>query len=464
MAGQGNFRPNCNYPFNAFDNYMPFANTGMPPVDNQAMFPIDYRPMIENPPMNSDGIGEDAQTDNRMHEYNHGINYAAENYSSDPMKVPTDQSSTFKQENTSNRIVEPGCVVQNSGAHSFTPSHSNDEYVVGNDTSRDSSIGSSLQDDATNETSSQLKNDIETNYQLKTAIKQEHTEECYTEMKDEIEECDAVNNANDKGGSKGIDDDTGAIAVKEEPLTENENDKDNNEKSAVVVSDASTIIEDYGELSNKLKKKKRKKAKAKSQNNEASRKTPRKQKLPRPVMPREKQEFTCEVCAKVVQSLRALNKHRNLHSEKYKCDLCSKIFNSELSLKNHAKVHEGFIGSEMCNVCDKKFYDRSSLNKHTLSVHMGIKNFQCEYCFMSFFARKTYEEHVRVHTGERPFKCFYCPRSYKRISDLNHHLRLHKGTCTLSFNRRHNYAIVLNYLSSFVCFVVKVADLYYLPL
>lgn len=139
------------------------------------------------------------------------------------------------------------------------------------------------------------------------------------------------------------------------------------------------------------------------------------------------EDLTCKLCLKTVKSVRALEKHMNLHSGKHACPICQKPCNSEYSLKRHVLMHEGFGGDQVCKVCDKTFYDKSSLNKHTVSVHMGITHHQCEYCSKSFFARKTYEEHVRVHTGERPFKCDQCEKTYKRISDLNYHKKLHTG-------------------------------------
>lgn len=224
------------------------------------------------------------------------------------------------------------------------------------------------------------------------------------------------------------------VVVKEEPLSDNEqNDKTADECEKNLYEESTESENDVSDSSTSGKKvvpeTKSKKGK----------------KLLKSFVPKKKTEYACDVCGKVVQSLRTLNKHKNLHTENFKCDKCNKIFNSAVSLKNHDKVHSGFKGDEKCNVCFKKFYDKSSLNKHTLSVHMGIKNFQCDYCHLSFFARKTYEEHVRVHTGERPFKCDLCPKTYKRISDLNHHLRLHKGRYTamlISFFS--NYAKLLH--------------------
>ncbi|KAL4227112.1 Broad-Complex [Mactra antiquata] len=214
------------------------------------------------------------------------------------------------------------------------------------------------------------------------------------------------------------------VAVKEEPVSDNEEQNEKKEEETkmkhkteeqTAMYDDSTDAESSDDSAHVKKKTKEKPKKSKCKA------------LPKSYVPKQKTEFTCEVCGKVVLSLRALEKHKNLHTGKFKCDKCNKIFSSEMSLKNHDKVHTGFKGKEKCNVCFKTFYDRSSLNKHTLSVHMGIKNFQCDFCNLSFFAKKTYEEHVRVHTGERPFKCDVCPKTYKRISDLNHHLRLHKG-------------------------------------
>lgn len=187
------------------------------------------------------------------------------------------------------------------------------------------------------------------------------------------------------------------------------------------MSDASTVLEDQDEIDEILKKTTR------ANNLDEQEVTSNKQELKLKLKLKTKFEYTCETCGKVVKSVRALERHINLHTGKFTCNICNKSCNSEFSLKNHIKVHEGFIGDQVCNVCDKKFYDKSSLNKHTLSVHMGIKNFQCEHCNLSFYARKTFDEHVRVHTGERPFKCNICPKTYKRIADLNHHIRLHKG-------------------------------------
>ncbi|WAR25448.1 ZFP26-like protein, partial [Mya arenaria] len=189
------------------------------------------------------------------------------------------------------------------------------------------------------------------------------------------------------------------------------------------LSDASTIVDEKydnpvsedKDVKKKCKRSGRKETKGKRKENPTGKKY------------YEKQDVTCEECGKILHSLRALDRHKNLHTGVYKCEKCDKVCNSESSLKSHSRVHDGYEGDQVCNVCGKNFYDKSSLNKHTLSVHMGIKNFHCRFCSQSFYARKTYEEHERVHTGERPFKCNECPKSYKRISDLNHHIRLHRG-------------------------------------
>lgn len=234
------------------------------------------------------------------------------------------------------------------------------------------------------------------------------TEECFTEAR--------VENTSSDDQVKGFTSricDTSVRLLNEGTVSVKETKQSILEESVAVIdgNESDDVSEPHeGETNNKVQKGK--------DNSDSKRKE--KPKL-------EESDFTCKECGKVVKSIRALDRHMNLHTGKYTCDVCQKICNSEFSLRSHAKIHQGFVGDQVCNVCDKKFFDKSSLNKHTLSVHMGIRNFQCQYCSLSFYARKTYEEHVRVHTGERPFKCDQCPKTYKRIADLNHHLRLHKG-------------------------------------
>lgn len=59
--------------------------------------------------------------------------------------------------------------------------------------------------------------------------------------------------------------------------------------------------------------------------------------------------YVCQVCEKVFQFQRMLNRHLKCHSEqkRHLCDFCGKGFNDTFDLKRHVRTHTGerFIGS-----------------------------------------------------------------------------------------------------------------------
>ena len=426
MEDQRNFRTNYNYLFNSYDR-SDLTDTVDPPSENNlSMSLAEYQQYSRNPVLSSSAnvvrsqleIGRQQSNylnvNNLVHFCNQSNSHLEQSKRINQLNVKQTAGNISNYFMPQQSTASSNCSIQDTGKSS--------EYNKSAD--KLSSICNILKDD--DSPAGTLKC-----YTMSNVVK--------IEQDYDLEDTD--NNRKDQNLLYSVDEmkrsDTDfksnvVLAVKEETLIEDEST--GTESHAEIkdykgeLSDASTILEDEDEITDKLMKRKSKlpsRLKAKSMKN--SRKTPGKQEMPKIGLPKSKKEHKCETCAKIVQSQRALTKHRNLHTENFKCKECKKIFNSAASLKNHNKVHAGFIGNEVCNVCDKTFYDKSSLKKHTLSVHMGITNFQCEYCHLSFFARKTYDEHVRVHTGEKPFKCVLCPRAYKRVADLNHHVRLHKG-------------------------------------
>lgn len=436
MAGQEDLTPNYNYTFSTFDS-MNVENLAAPSEGNMSMFPIDYRQYFENPVFPSSSTAPENNFEFHRAQYNsYGPSLSSERIShqvtednprnpmrateteqmSENVRVLSGEGNVSVESNESTAII-PGVskTVLSKNLTAVSEGEVDRKRAGEKSTCGKGNINEGTDTEKSN-----------TESYIFTSVKKEV--ESDTEQVEDLEESENYKETNGEIVSKKVSVGDCSNVSKDECIT-NDNigvGELDDEGNSSDVSDTSTIIEDEIEINDKLKTK-GKTPKVRLRPAKDSRKKPRKQSVPKPVKPADKKEFTCETCGKVVQSLRALIKHKNLHTDKYKCEECNKIFNSEVSLKNHHKVHSGFVGSEVCNVCDKTFYDKSSLNKHTLSVHMGIKNFQCEFCSLSFFARKTYEEHVRVHTGERPFKCTQCPKSYKRIADLNHHLRLHKG-------------------------------------
>jgi hypothetical protein len=421
MEGQGNFNTNCNYMFNSYDRISLSDIVDSPSEDNQSVFVAQNRQYSGNPVFPTmDIVGSHVQV-GRQHSDYFGVSNCA-NFSSSGDTV-SEQARRMNQ-------LDSRPTVRNI-SNSFTHQ-------------RSSVLSNSAEKDTANSSEHKKRNDELSNIHKKVNVSVGMPTFNSVANVVKIEQADgqedtgnnreakevAVNDVSEKSDTEFKND--FVMNIKEEAVTDDENDgtegHEENRENSYVQSDASTVIEDEDEITSKLLEGKTKQPiKIQGKSNKSSKKKPRKQKMPKPVLSKDKKEYTCETCTKVVQSHRALVKHMNLHTENYKCKDCNKIFNSAVSLKNHCKVHAGYTGNEVCKVCDKTFYDKSSLKKHTLSVHMGITNFQCEYCQMSFFARKTYDEHVRVHTGEKPFKCSLCPKAYKRVADLNHHIRLHKG-------------------------------------
>lgn len=63
--------------------------------------------------------------------------------------------------------------------------------------------------------------------------------------------------------------------------------------------------------------------------------------------------YVCQVCQKVFQFQRMLNRHLKCHSDqkRHLCDFCGKGFNDTFDLKRHVRTHTGkrFICSRCCN-------------------------------------------------------------------------------------------------------------------
>ena len=138
---------------------------------------------------------------------------------------------------------------------------------------------------------------------------------------------------------------------------------------------------------------------------------------------KEKLQYVCNICGKVLNSKGALNgHHRALHEIrelKIKCEQCGKLFVNAFVLKHHMRMHQE---KKTCPVCGKKV---RMLKSHIDSVHTKDedKKFQCQDCGKGFMLKEKLEHHrINMHLKTKPYNCRYgCDIRYNDMSNRNAH-------------------------------------------
>ncbi|XP_056115297.1 putative transcription factor Ovo-like 1a [Rhinichthys klamathensis goyatoka] len=134
--------------------------------------------------------------------------------------------------------------------------------------------------------------------------------------------------------------------------------------------------------------------------------------------------YVCQVCEKVFQFQRMLNRHLKCHSEqkRHLCDFCGKGFNDTFDLKRHVRTHTG-VRPYKCSLCEKAFTQRCSLESHMKKIH-GVtqqyaykerrsKLYVCEECGHTASTQDTLVRHL--HT-EHPDSVLLRGKAARRLS------------------------------------------------
>ncbi|XP_022094034.1 zinc finger protein 208-like [Acanthaster planci] len=179
-------------------------------------------------------------------------------------------------------------------------------------------------------------------------------------------------------------------------------------------------------------------------------------KCPRRVQPKSERNFMCDLCGKLLRSLRDLTNHQlAVHSnkrdficercgkrfktgkcveihqrrtrcqepQKYTCETCGKTYPRVGSLVLHRRCHRE--KQRTCKVCHKVFASANCLWYHMKS-HLNVRPFACNVCPKRFYSNNLLKEHLNIHTGEKPFKCKTCGAAFTHRGTLHHHFRVHK--------------------------------------
>ena len=183
--------------------------------------------------------------------------------------------------------------------------------------------------------------------------------------------------------------------------------------------------------------------------------------------------FNCTACEKSFPYFSMLKSHMRLHTNEkpFSCDICGKTFTQKHNLTRHKRSHTGDWPFK-CALCDKSFDNKQKMTKHeATSSHItkviaanrfigapststgllgqGEKNiqnentdekFNCTICEKTFPYISMFSNHMRKHSGEKPFACDECGKAFTHKQNMVRHKRIHTsdwpyscGLCNKSF-------------------------------
>ena len=140
-------------------------------------------------------------------------------------------------------------------------------------------------------------------------------------------------------------------------------------------------------------------------------------------------EFTCEVCNKILASKASLANHRLIHSNQklFKCDQCEYSTNTGDQLRNHSiQIHIN-AREQKCDECGKAFNLKITLNRHIAKVHKkeSCKEFKCDNCDFSTIHDSSLKRHKKSHHEDKTddTKCGICNSIFKAKASLKSHMK-----------------------------------------
>ena len=146
--------------------------------------------------------------------------------------------------------------------------------------------------------------------------------------------------------------------------------------------------------------------------------------------------YICPVedCKKVLQSMKLLEDHANMHAglKPYKCDECDFATHSRPILSSHQVTHLRKKGAKMmkkrkidfqCPHCDYTAANRSELAGHVRRIHLSEDKLPCVKCGKLISSDHMTRHLISVH-GEKTLACPECDEKYASSAQLNRHRKV----------------------------------------
>ncbi|XP_055532612.1 zinc finger protein 436-like [Wyeomyia smithii] len=135
--------------------------------------------------------------------------------------------------------------------------------------------------------------------------------------------------------------------------------------------------------------------------------------------------YKCQRCVSqdvTLTTLASLNKHFLMHLKPLKCRTCDVRFSSYGTRLLHEENSHSNRGPISCEVCGKVLRSLRGYQHH-VKVHSNPEAVKCQVCEKQLSSSYELKLHLRVHTKEKPNKCPFCTASFNRVSNLVAHKR-----------------------------------------
>ena len=145
-------------------------------------------------------------------------------------------------------------------------------------------------------------------------------------------------------------------------------------------------------------------------------------------------EPECEKCqGKSFKNIDDFNNHvlacygpklLNKYDVEYKCNQCSTKWNSAEVLRYHLFL-EHQVNEQVCDICGTIFKTHKSfLEKHKNQVHFQRKDYQCKECSKVYACSTGLKKHVdEIHRGIKRFECKECGYKTNARNRMTNHTK-----------------------------------------